>query len=383
MKIHDIPTALSFDDVLLVPRRTSVTSRSVVDVSSFLVPTVPLRIPIISANAPWCTGPRLAIAMAAVGGLGVLHRMNTVEQQIADLGMVKAAAITGADAEAASVDDGGRPRVGAAIGVVGDWLERAERLVDGGVDALVVDVAHGHADYVLNVVEQLKKRFPTVPVVAGNVATAAGTRDLISAGADTVKVGIGPGGVCITRLVAGSGVPQLTAVMQCAEAAAPHGIPVIADGGIRTSGDIVKALAAGARSVMLGSTLAGTTESEARPVETNGRRVKVSTGFVTFGMRLTLKRARGEAVTRQELAEYTPEGRESTFPHTGSLADTIRPLVGGLRSGMSYSGAATVDELHRVAEFVRVTSTGLAENHPHALGRTDQVPLDYAAEAVR
>jgi len=379
MKVHDIPIGLSFDDVLLVPRRSSVASRSTVDVSSHLVPSLPLRLPFLSANAPWCTGPRLAAAMAAAGGLGVLHRMNTLEQQVADLAAVKATPVAG---PAASLDDAGRPRVAAAIGVVGDWRQRAEQLVDGGVDALVVDVAHGHADAVLTVVELLKKHFPETPVVAGNVATAAGTTDLVSAGADAVKVGIGPGGVCTTRVVAGSGVPQLTAVLHCSEAAARHGVPVIADGGLRTSGDIAKALAAGAHLVMLGSLLAGTAESEARLVELNGRRVKVSTGFVTFGMRLTQKRARGEPVTKQELAEYTPEGREATFAYAGPVAEVLRPLAGGLRSGMSYSGAHTIAEFHRVAEFVRVTPAGLAENQPHALGRTDQMTLDYSVETV-
>jgi IMP dehydrogenase/GMP reductase len=219
--------------------------------------------------------------------------------------------------------------------------------------------------------------------MAGNVATATGTRDLIDAGADAVKVGIGPGGICTTRIVAGSGVPQLSAVLECSAEAARDGIPVIADGGIKEPGDLVKALAAGAHSVMLGSVLAGAEESEAMLVEdANGGRAKVSTGFVTFGMRLTLKRAHGEAVTREELTAYTPEGVESTFACSGRVEETLRRFVGGLRSGMSYSGAHTLSELRDRAQFVRITAAGLTENSPHALRSVEQLPLDYSRETV-
>lgn len=195
-------------------------------------------------------------------------------------------------------------------------------------------------------------------------------------------MGIGPGGICTTRIVAGSGVPQLTAVLDCAEEASRTGIPVIADGGIKAPGDVVKALAAGGHSVMLGSALVGAEESEARLVERDGKRFKVSTGFVTFGMKLTLKRARGESVSREELEEYTPEGVEATWAHSGSAASTLRPFIGGLRSGMSYSGAHTLAELREKAEFIRVTPAGLSENRPHALERTQQVALDYSVEAT-
>jgi IMP dehydrogenase/GMP reductase len=376
----DIPLGLGFDDVLLVPQRTSVASRADTDLSTPLAAGITLRIPILSANTPWCTGARMAVAMATAGGVGVLHRMQTVDQQCRDLAEVKKATPAG---DLATVDAAGRLRAGAAIGVVDDWKERAEALVEGGVDFLVTDVAHGHADYVLSVVSQLKARFPDVPVVAGNVATAAATRDLVDAGADVVKVGIGPGGICTTRIVAGSGVPQLTAVMDCAAEATRNGVPVIADGGIKEPGDVVKALAAGAGSVMVGSVLAGADESEARPFEReDGSRVKISTGFVTFGMRLTLKRARGETVTREELAEYTPEGVESTFAATGTVSQTLQPFLGGLRSGMSYSGAHTLAQLRERARFVRITPAGLAESRPHALNRTEQLPLDYAQDTA-
>ncbi|MCL6739230.1 IMP dehydrogenase [Streptomyces ossamyceticus] len=380
MATRDIPVGLSFDDVLLVPQRTSVVSRSATDVSTVLVGDLRLRTPILSANTPWCTGASMAMAMANAGGVGVLHRMQTAEQQVADLIAVKKET---PESGTATVDRDGRLCAGGAIGVTDDWLERAGMLVDAGVDFLVTDVAHGHADYVMAVVERLKEQFPDVPVVAGNVATAAGTRDLIDAGADAVKVGIGPGGICTTRIVAGSGVPQLTAVLDCAGEAERDGIPVIADGGIKEPGDVVKALAAGARSVMLGSALAGADESEALLVEgADGTMVKVSTGFVTFGMRLTLKRSRGEAVTREELEAYTPEGVEAAFAYSGAVAQTLRHFVGGLRSGMSYSGAHTLAELRERAQFVRITPAGLTESRPHALQRAEQVPLDYGKEAV-
>lgn len=386
MAVREIRTGLSLDDVLLVPQRTSVTSRSATRLDTVLGGGVTLSVPVLSANTPWCTGARMAEAMARLGGLGVVHRMQTAEDQAAQVTAVKTAEVDAGDGDGASgprptVDAQGRLRVGAAVGVVDDYRERAALLVAAGADALVVDVAHGHADYVIKVVEELRARHPGTVLIAGNVATAAGTRDLISAGADTVKVGIGPGGICTTRLVAGSGVPQLTAVMDCAEEAARNGIPVIADGGIKAAGDIVKALAAGAHAVMLGSALAGADESEARLVEHEGRKVKVSTGFVTFGMRLTLKRARGEEVSRKELDAYTPEGVEATFAYSGSLATTLQPFLGGLRSGMSYSGAHDLAALREHAEFIRVTPAGLAENRPHALGRAQQVPLDYSAAA--
>ncbi|MFJ5222046.1 IMP dehydrogenase [Streptomyces sp. NPDC088400] len=381
MTVREIRTGLSLEDVLLVPRRTSVVSRSATDISTELTAGIPLRVPVLSANTPWCTGQRMAVAMALFGGLGIVHRMQMAGAQAAEVAAVKASPVPD-DAADATVDGRGRLRVGAAVGVTDDYLERAAQLVEAGADVLVTDVAHGHADYVLEAVEKLKARFPETAVIAGNVATAAGTRDLIDAGADAVKVGIGPGGICTTRIVAGSGVPQLTAVLDCAEEASRTGIPVIADGGIKAPGDVVKALAAGGHSVMLGSALAGAEESEARLVERDGKRFKVSTGFVTFGMKLTLKRARGESVSREELEEYTPEGVEATWAHSGSAASTLRPFIGGLRSGMSYSGAHTLAELREKAEFIRVTPAGLSENRPHALERTQQVALDYSVEAT-
>ncbi|MGW0330819.1 IMP dehydrogenase [Streptomyces sp. NPDC003011] len=375
-------TGLSFDDVLFVPRRTSLTSRRQADTRSELLPGLTLRVPVVSANTQWCTGDRMAAAMARRGGLGILHRMQTVEQQVAQLDAVKAVQVDGEQGDSATLDAAGRLLAGAAVGVTGDWRERAAQLVAHGADILLVDVAHGHSDPVIDTVKELRSAYPGTPLIAGNVATAEGVRDLAAAGAQSVKVGIGPGGVCTTRLVAGTGVPQLTAVMDCADAAAEAGVTIIADGGIRQAGDIAKALAAGAHAVMLGSALAGADESEATPVERDGRHYRVSNGFVSLGMELTLRRAAGGTVTREELDDYVPEGVEATFPASGSLARTLRQLVGGVQSAMSYSGARDLDAFRAQAEFIRVTAAGRAENVPHARERSVQIDTDHAAKAV-
>ncbi|KRD23537.1 GMP reductase [Streptomyces sp. Root264] len=375
-------TGLSFDDVLFVPRRTSLTSRRQADTSSELLPGLTLRVPVVSANTQWCTGDRMAAAMARRGGLGILHRMQTVEQQVAQLDAVKAVQVDGEQGESPTLDAAGRLLAGAAVGVTGDWRERAAQLVAHGVDVLLVDVAHGHSDQVLDTVKELRSTYPGTPLIAGNVATAEGIRDLAAAGAQSVKVGIGPGGVCTTRLVAGTGVPQLTAVMDCADAAAEAGVTIIADGGIRQAGDIAKALAAGAHAVMLGSALAGADESEASPVERDGRQYRVSNGFVSLGMELTLRRAAGGTVTQEELDDYVPEGVEATFPASGPLSRTLRQLVGGVQSAMSYSGARDLDAFRARAEFIRVTAAGRAENVPHARERSVQIDTDHAAKAV-
>ncbi|WSQ13228.1 IMP dehydrogenase [Streptomyces sp. NBC_01231] len=375
-------TGLSFDDVLFVPRRTSLTSRRQADTSSELLPGLTLRVPVVSANTQWCTGDRMAAAMARRGGLGILHRMQSVEQQVDQLDAVKAVHVDGEQDESATLDAAGRLLAGAAVGVTGDWRERAAQLVAHGVDVLLVDVAHGHSDQVIDTVKELRSTYPDTPLIAGNVATAEGVRDLAAAGAQSVKVGIGPGGVCTTRLVAGTGVPQLTAVMDCAGAAAEAGVTIIADGGIRQAGDIAKALAAGAHAVMLGSALAGADESEATPVERDGRHYRVSNGFVSLGMELTLRRAAGGTVTREELDDYVPEGVEATFPASGPLARTLRQLVGGVQSAMSYSGARDLDAFRAQAEFIRVTAAGRAENVPHARERSVQIDTDHGAKAV-
>jgi IMP dehydrogenase/GMP reductase len=365
---------LTFDDVLLVPKRSPLGSRKDADVSSRITRTLGINTPILSANMPWCTEHDMALAMAACGGLGLIHRMTTVERQVTLVEKVKSGTADSRFFEP-SRDPSGRPLVGAAVGVTDDYFDRAHSLIDAGADVLVVDVAHGHADHTLDAVERLKAAFPANGIIAGNVATAAGTRDLIDAGADAVKAGIGPGSMCTTRIVTGAGVPQLSAITECAAEADKDDVPVIADGGIRTPGDIAKALAAGASTVMLGGMLAGADESAAMPITVNGRQMRTTTGYPSVGMKITLKTLRGEAVSEDELRAYVPEGTEATYLSTGPVLDTILRCVGGLQSGMSYSGATTLAELRANAEFIEVRSGGFAEGLPHALTAA-QVDLD-------
>jgi IMP dehydrogenase len=470
--------ALTYDDVLLVPRRSDIASRRAVDTSTRLTPRLALAIPIVSANMDTVTEWRMAEAMALEGGLGVIHRFMSIPQQVAEIDRVKRPqydlmqdvqtlgphrplrdawtlmARTGAtsvlvvepdnrlvgiltvrdllfedepdkpvrevmtrgdqlitapvgttyeeakrllhehrieklplvDADGrlrglitardlvrvyqhprATRDAAGRLRVGAAVGVVGDYLERAEALVAAGVDLLVVDIAHGHSEQALRAVREIKRRFPDVDLVAGNVATAEGTVDLIEAGADAVKVGVGPGAACTTRIVTGVGVPQLTAVLNCVRAARPYGVPIIADGGIRTPGDMAKALAAGAAAVMVGSLLAGTDESPGETVLRDGRRYKVYRGMASEGATIDRYRRLGLGIDEASFDARVPEGVETLVPYRGAVSDVLFELVGGLRSCLSYLGAHNLQELVERAEFVQITPAGQRESRPHAL----------------
>ncbi|MDK2856252.1 MAG: dehydrogenase [Bacillota bacterium] len=271
----------------------------------------------------------------------------------------------------AAKDSVGRLRVGAAVGVAADTMERARALVKAGVDVLVVDTAHGHSRGVLETVAKLKAEFPGTPIIAGNVATAAGTEDLIAAGADAVKVGVGPGSICTTRVVAGVGVPQITAIWNAARAAEKHGIPIIADGGIKYSGDITKALAAGASTVMIGNLFAGTEESPGETIIYQGRSYKVYRGMGSLG---AMKEGSRDRYFQENVEKLVPEGIEGRVPYKGPLAETVYQLIGGLRAGMGYCGAANLAELRRKARFVRVTAAGLRESHPHDVIITKEAP---------
>ena len=476
MRMHK-ETGLTFDDVLLVPKRSSIRSRSVVDTSTLLVPGIRMAIPIISSNMDTVTESSMAIAMAHEGGIGIVHRFLSIQQQadlvqkvkrfegfivenpicvspqlsieeagqrmddagigglmVVDdkkhlLGIVTTRDILLAPDRLKSVEtvmksqsqvivasedepyeearlklhlhrieklpvvDGdnrvvglitaqdvikfhkhplatkdtkGRLRVGVAIGVREEDIKRAKTCVDAGADVLVVDVAHGHSDHTIRMVEKLKKSFPDEPVIAGNVATPEGVRDLANAGASAVKVGVGSGSICITRVVTGFGVPQLTVVAECAVVGHSMGIPIIADGGIRTSGDITKALAAGASSVMLGSLLAGTDESPGAAVMRGGKRYKIVRGMASLTANVDRKSLdRHDELEDEEWGEIIPEGVEAIVPYRGNVADILHQLLGGLRSGMSYAGSKTIRELWKNAEFIRITDAGRKESGVH------------------
>ncbi|HEX4336952.1 MAG TPA: IMP dehydrogenase [Polyangiaceae bacterium] len=270
-------------------------------------------------------------------------------------------------------DDRGRLRVGAAIGPGADRLVRMDALVEAGVDVIVVDTAHGHSKGVLDTVAETKKRHPKIDVVGGNVATGEGTKALIDAGADGVKVGIGPGSICTTRMVAGVGVPQITAVTDCVAVARKSGVPIIADGGVKYSGDVVKAIAAGAASVMLGSMFAGTDEAPGELILYQGRSYKLYRGMGSLGAMKKGSRDRyGQAGTADE--KLVPEGIEGRVPHRGSMGSIIGQLVGGLRAGMGYTGASTVLELQKKAKFIQITGQGLKESHVHDVFITEEAP---------
>ena len=354
--LGDLRTGLTFDDVLIVPRRSSIRSRQDVSVRTRLSRNISLGLPVVAANMDTVCEHAMAVAMARLGGIGVVHRFMPITAQASQIARVK-------EVDASLL-------VGAAVGTDFDLVERAKALVAAGVDVLVLDIAHGHSDHAINGVRTLKEHFADIDVVAGNVATFSGAADLAEAGADGVKVGVGPGGVCTTRVVAGVGVPQLTAIADTV----PVGVPVIADGGIRTPGDIAKALAAGASSVMIGSLLAGTEESPGEIEQGPHGLQKRVRGMASFeAMRARAIRSGedmdSEDVDRERLEYRAPEGVTGAVPYRGGAAKLVLGLIAGLRSAMSYSDARTLEEFADKAEFVAVTPLGVAENAPHAVSR--------------
>ncbi len=468
---------LTFDDVLLIPKRSGIRSRSDVSTRSCLVPGIELAIPIISANMDTVTESQMAIAMAQNGGIGIIHRFMSIEQQVEEVRRVKRSesfvvenpvtihetasieagrekmgeagvgglvvvddsgrllgmltkrdilfapnpvdsihsvmtprdrlvvASTNEDIETArqalfthrieklplvdaqdrivglitakdiiklqehpdaTKDSKGQLRVGIAVGVRTEDRDRAVACVEAGCDVLVLDVAHGHADHTLDMVRDLKAALPETPVIAGNVATAEGVQDLAAAGADAVKVGVGSGSICITREVTGFGVPQLSAVAECGVAGHRLDVPIIADGGIRNSGDITKALAAGASTVMLGSLLAGTAESPGVAVVRGGRQFKIVRGMASLTANVDRRRIdSNEPDDPNTWQSVVPEGVEAVVPYRGGVTDSLFQLVGGLRSGLSYAGARTIQELWKNAEFIQITHAGKQESGVH------------------
>ncbi len=377
MNLDTIRTGLTFDDVLLVPRRSGIRSRSDVSLESSLTKRIRVRLPVIAANMDTVCETEMAIAMARLGGIGIIHRFLTIEAQSAMVAKVKAsevsvgAASTGEPPQTGRSARGNALLVGAAVGTDHDALTRSLALVDAGVDVLVLDIAHGHAEHAIDVLAEIKAAHPEVDVIAGNVATRHGASDLVAAGADAIKVGVGPGGVCTTRLVAGVGVPQLTAISDCSGLTDASGtpVPVIADGGIRASGDIAKALAAGASTVMMGSMLAGTKESPGDLEQSDRGLVKRVRGMASFEALEARAAREGESIDAEYFEQRAPEGVEGLVPYRGEVAKVLGSLMAGVRSGMSYSDARSIEEFWVKAEFIRVTPAALAMNRPHATGQ--------------
>jgi len=473
---------LTFDDVLLIPKQSSIRSRKDVNTASLLAPGIRLNIPILSANMDTVTESQMAIAMAQQGGIGILHRFMSIERQVELVRKVKRAeslvvlnplriqpeanveeartimeredvgglmvvdgeghllglvttrdvllapislapvsevmtplerlVTAGAeeslksarqklydarveklplldndghlaglitvqdimkieDHPAATKDPRGRLRVGVAVGVHTRDLGRAASCVEAGADILVVDIAHGHSQHTVEMVQRLKRSLPGTPVIAGNVATAEGVRELVEAGADAVKVGVGAGSICITRLVTGFGVPQLSAIADSAEEGQRLNVPIIADGGLRTSGDVTKALAAGASTVMLGSMLAGTDEAPGAEIIRQGRRYKVVRGMASLSANVERRKLdhdqqpEDEEYSEELWSEVVAEGVEALVPYRGRVRDILHQVVGGIRSGMSYAGARSIEELWQNAEFIQITAAGQKESGAH------------------
>lgn len=331
---------LTFDDVLIVPAKSDVKSRRDPSLTSKLTKKISIDTPIISANMDTITEAEMAIAMHQMGGVGILHRFVTIPEQVDFVTKLKSA---------------GAKVMSGSIGVNGDYKERAAALIQAGVNVMTIDIAHGHSSSMMDVMKWLKDTYPHVEIIAGNMAMPEAAQDLIEAGADAIKVGIGPGSMCTTRIITGCGVPQLTAIALCAEVASEYGVPVIADGGIKTSGDIVKAFAAGASTVMLGSMLSGTIET---PGEIkNGR--KQYRGMASKAAQVSWRGGVPEGMA--------PEGEHTQVTVKGHVKDVILELTGGVRSGMSYVNATTIAEIKEKARFIEMSGAGAAESRAHGV----------------
>lgn len=336
---------LTFDDVIMVPRHSEISSRSHPTLKTKVTRNYSLDIPVITANMDTITEVEMACTLSRIGGLGILHRFMSAEEQVA---MVR-------EIQKCQKENGYQELVAASIGVKEDGQKRAQLLADAGVQILTVDIAHGDSVMMLDTLEYVKKTFPHIDVIAGNVATPDGVRRMIDRGADAVKVGIGPGSMCTTRIITGHGVPQLTAVALCVQEAIKSGVPVIADGGIKTSGDIVKALSAGASTIMAGSLVSGTLET---PGELKGG-MKQYRGMASKAAQVSW---------RGELPKgMAAEGVDTRIPCKGPVEDVINELTGGLRSGMTYLGVENIEAMTEAALFMEMSTSGMAESKPHGL----------------
>ena len=367
-----IKEAYTFDDLLLVPAMSQ-TVPALVKLETKLTDKITLKIPLVSAAMDTVTESDMGIMLAKLGGMGFIHKNMPVEDQAAHVKRVKDAEIETEFTEA-NIDADGRLIVGAAVGVGEGTIERVQALVDAGLDIVAVDSAHGHSQGVLNAVKKIRAAFPELDIVGGNVVTAQAATDLIYAGANVIKVGVGPGSICTTRVVSGVGVPQLTAVNDVFQVAKQYGVGVIADGGIKLSGDIAKALAAGADCVMLGGLLAGSEETPGEVVEVYGKKVKA---YVGMGSLSAMKRGSSDRYFQggvSELNKLVPEGIEATVPYKGSIREVVHQMMGGVRSGMGYCGCETIEEMKTKAQFVKITGNGLTESHPHDVDNIKEAP---------
>ena len=345
--MQKIQLGLSYDDVLLVPQYSEVESRNNVDLSSKLTSKITLKIPIMSANMSDVTGSDMAISIGKIGGLGVIPRFMSQENEANLVSEVKKQNLT----------------VGAAIGIRNGMFGRTETLLNAGADILFLDVAHGHMQKVLEAVAEFKNKYPRVDLVAGNVATYDAAASLFAAGADSVKVGIGPGSICTTRIVTGSGVPQITAIMEAARAARQAKKTLIADGGAKNSGDIVKGLAAGASCLMLGNLIAGTDESPGKKIKANGKWFKSYNASTSRAEKKNHVKTNGDEFEKHYIKQI--EGIESLVSYKGPLVGVIENLISGARSGLSYSGSNNIPELWNRGKFIQITNLGLKESLPH------------------
>nr|5AHL_A Chain A, INOSINE-5'-MONOPHOSPHATE DEHYDROGENASE [Pseudomonas aeruginosa PAO1]5AHM_A Chain A, INOSINE-5'-MONOPHOSPHATE DEHYDROGENASE [Pseudomonas aeruginosa PAO1]5AHM_B Chain B, INOSINE-5'-MONOPHOSPHATE DEHYDROGENASE [Pseudomonas aeruginosa PAO1] len=368
--------ALTFDDVLLIPGYSEVLPKDV-SLKTRLTRGIELNIPLVSAAMDTVTEARLAIAMAQEGGIGIIHKNMGIEQQAAEVRKVKKHETAKAKTyPLASKDEQGRLRVGAAVGTGADTGERVAALVAAGVDVVVVDTAHGHSKGVIERVRWVKQTFPDVQVIGGNIATAEAAKALAEAGADAVKVGIGPGSICTTRIVAGVGVPQISAIANVAAALEGTGVPLIADGGIRFSGDLAKAMVAGAYCVMMGSMFAGTEEAPGEIELFQGRSYKSYRGMGSLGA-MSGSQGSSDRYFQDASAgaeKLVPEGIEGRVPYKGALSAIVHQLMGGLRAAMGYTGSADIQQMRTQPQFVRITGAGMAESHVHDVQITKEAP---------
>lgn len=364
-----IGEGLTFDDVLLVPQFSRIVP-SETELGTYLTKNIELKMPIVSSPMDTVTEHEMAITMANLGGIGIIHKNMSIEEQVAEVKKVKE--FTDIDMDNASLGKDGNLVVGASVSIGSDFEDRITALAGSGIDIVVIDSAHGHSKNILEAVRFSKENFPELDVAAGNIATKEAANALITVGVDAVRVGIGPGSICTTRVIAGVGVPQITAIMDVYEACAGTDVKVIADGGMKTSGDICKAFGAGANVAMLGGMLSGTDESPGDIIEKDGKEYKT---YVGMGSLAAMKRGSSERYFQKSgSTKLVPEGIESLVKYKGSVVEVLFQINGGIRSGLGYNGARDIQELSRKAKFIKITNNGLKESHPHSLSEIKDAP---------